>query len=592
MAFALATVVGSGAAGWLAGTRIESSNEAAAAAAAPDPSAVTAAVKRMALSSNIVTRGTAQFGEPQKVSLPGSGLVTRAPEVSAEVQDGSVFMEVNGLPVFALEGDRPMYRDLAPGDSGEDVRQLEVALGRLGFDPGPIDGNYDGATAAAVDRWYASVGYAAEGPTDAERAELRGAASAVDQAEAALAAARRQLLEGTRPPTEIELIQSESELRQAQDALGAARAAASERVRLAEREATAKHEALQAAKDKIPEDELAARRLVEEKYVAAEVARANLSALRSGGGSGPDEAGPSQASLLQAQQAVKRADQELADARAARDRQPVESQQRVDDAQRALDDARAAIPRAQAEGESAIRNAETALTLAQLRLNNLRAPKTSESLAAAVSDATEGLARARATLAETQSETGLKVRVTSVVYFAELPLRVDAVKVKRGDPANGEIMTVSGGELVVDSAVSFADAKLLASGMTVDIEAPDLGIALKGRITRIADKPGSNGVTAQQIHIEIEPIEPPANFRDAAVKVTIPVKSTAGEVLAVPVAAVSSSADGSARVETVDAAGVRRQVKVTVGLSSQGLVEVAPVEGELSEHDRVVVGAQ
>ena len=33
-----------------------------------------------------------------------------------------------------------MHRDLGPGDSGEDVRQLERALARLGHPPGPIDG--------------------------------------------------------------------------------------------------------------------------------------------------------------------------------------------------------------------------------------------------------------------------------------------------------------------------------------------------------------------------------------------------------------------------------------------------------------------
>lgn len=597
LALALAGVVGSGVVGWVAGTRVQSSNEAAAAADPPDASAVTAAVKKQALSSNIVTRGTAKFGEPSKVSLAagsgGAGLVTKAPEAGLELDEGTPFMEVNGLPVFALEGGRPMYRDLGPGDSGEDVRQLEEALARLGFDPGAIDGVYDGATASAIDRWFAAAGYTAEGPTDAERSELRSAATAVDQAQSALANAKRQLNEGTKPPTELDMLQAESEVRQAQDALAGAKLKATDGVREAEREVTAKYNAVQAAKDKAIADEKQAQRNVDDKYAAAQLARANLSELRSGGSSSKGTGGgASAAAILQAEQAVKRADQELADAREARDKQPAESAKAVADAESALSDARAALPRAKSDGETAIRNAETALSVSTLKLTNLREPKTSESLNAAVRDAETALAKAQTALAETQSVIGVKVRATSIVFFPSLPLRIDSVKVARGDAASGEVMTVSGANLVVDGSVTIADAKLLSVGMEVQIDAPDLAISLKGRISRVSEKPGTDGVDNQHVYIEIEPIDPPANFRDAAVKLTIPVKSTAGDVLVVPVAAISSNADGSARVEVADENGQRRELKVTPGLSAQGLVEVTPLDGELRAGDRVVVGAQ
>lgn len=591
LVIALSGVVASGAVGWVAGTRVQSSNEAAAAARAPDASAVTAAVKKQALSANIVTRGTAQYGEPQEVALAGGGsaLVTKPPQAGTELAEGSAFMEVNGLPVFALDGERPMYRDLGPGDSGEDVKQLEEALARLGFDPGAVDGVYDGATAAAVDAWYVAAGYTAQGPTDAERAELRSASSAVDQAESQLASARRQLTDGTKPPTEAELLQAESELRQAEDALAAAKLNAADKLKTAERDVTAKYEAHEAAKEQAVEDATQAQRTVDAKYVAAEVARANLNDARSGLG-GKD--GPSQAAILQAQQAARQADQDLADARAARDEQPAKSQKVIDDAKQALDDARAALPRAKTDGDAAVRNAATALTLAGLRLDTLREPKTSESLTAAVRDAEASLKRARSSLAETEAAIGIKVPASSVVFFSSLPLRVDSVAVERGDSAAGNVMTVSGADLVIDGAVTIADAKLLSVGMEVEVEAPDLAISLTGRISRIAEKPGTDGVSSQQVAIQIEPIEPPANFKDAAVKLTIPVKSTSGEVLVVPVAAITASADGSARVESVGDDGTRREVKVTVGLSAQGLVEVTPIESSLNEGDRVVVGAQ
>jgi peptidoglycan hydrolase-like protein with peptidoglycan-binding domain len=597
LAIALAGVVGSGAAGWMAGTKVQSSNEAAASAKAPEASAVTAAVKRQALSATIVTRGTAQYGEPSKVNLAaGSGgaeLVTRAPEASTDLAEGDAFMETNGHPVFALQGDRPMYRELGPGDSGDDVRQLEEALARLGFDPGPVDGVYDGLSGAAVDRWYAAAGYTAQGPSEVERNELRSAESAVDQARTALASARRQLTDGTKAPTEVELFDAENALRQAQDNLASAKLAAADKNTAAERAVTAKTEAVQAAKDQAITDEEKVRRDVNDKYAALQLARASLNAARAAAGSAKgDGAASVQVAVIQAEQALARAEQDYRDSQAARERQPGESQKAIDEAEQAVADARAAVAPTKAAGESSIRAGEAAVTLAGLRLDTLRVPKTNESLAAAVRDAETALAKAQKTLAETEAATGIKVAASSVVFFPTLPLRIDSVKVKRGDAATGEVMTVSGANLAVEALVTVADAKLLTVGMDVRLEAPDLSLDLAGKITEIAEKPGTDGADAQHVHIVIQPIDPPANFKDAAVKVTIPVKSTAGEVLVVPVAAVSSGADGSARVDVVDADGQHREVQVETGLSAGGLVEVTPLNGELKEGDRVVVGAQ
>jgi peptidoglycan hydrolase-like protein with peptidoglycan-binding domain len=52
------------------------------------------------------------------------------------------------------------------------VQQLEEALARLGFDPGPVDGNYDQKTSAAVERMYQKAGWEAFGPTREQRAAV------------------------------------------------------------------------------------------------------------------------------------------------------------------------------------------------------------------------------------------------------------------------------------------------------------------------------------------------------------------------------------------------------------------------------------
>jgi peptidoglycan hydrolase-like protein with peptidoglycan-binding domain len=51
-----------------------------------------------------------------------------------------------------------MYRHLAPGDSGVDVRQLETNLAKLGYEGFTVDGAYTASTAAAVSAWQSDSG--------------------------------------------------------------------------------------------------------------------------------------------------------------------------------------------------------------------------------------------------------------------------------------------------------------------------------------------------------------------------------------------------------------------------------------------------
>ena len=177
------------------------------------------------------------------------------------------------------------------------------------------------------------------------------------------------------------------------------------------------------------------------------------------------------------------------------------------------------------------------------------------------------------------------------MFFAELPLRINSVEVERGDALSGSPMTVSGSRLAVETSVTVADAQLLKAGMAAQLAASDLDIELDGEITFVDEKPGTHDLDSQHVYVEIAPKDAPENFKDAAVRVTIPVKSTEGAVLAVPVAAVSVAADGSDRVEVLEEDGERRFVTVATGLSAQGMVEVTPLEGDLQAGDLVIVGA-
>ena len=162
--------------------------------------------------ADIVTRGTARFGAPQQLSLSPSvlknettGIAGRLPIPGSELKEGDVAFTTSGRPVFLIAGSQPAFRDMGPGVKGDDVRQLEDGLARLGFDPGPVDGVYDGSTEAAVAAWYDRAGFAPFTATAAQMAAVRA-------------------LEADRNSTEFDYITAQDSLTTAQAALETAQA--------------------------------------------------------------------------------------------------------------------------------------------------------------------------------------------------------------------------------------------------------------------------------------------------------------------------------------------------------------------------------
>ena len=205
----LLAVVLSAVGGWLVGSQIQSPAEVALRTAPPPASPILVPAEYRVLQTDIVTRGTGRFGQPQRLTLapsalkPLAGVITDVPLPGASLQEGDVILTASGRPVFLLRGDQPAFRDLGPGTEGADVRQLEEALVRLGYDPGPSDGLYDERTAEAVAAWYRAEGFAPFESTEEQLAAIRameidlvnaeldvlGAQDAVAAAEAALAGA-------------------------------------------------------------------------------------------------------------------------------------------------------------------------------------------------------------------------------------------------------------------------------------------------------------------------------------------------------------------------------------------------------------------
>lgn len=215
----------------------------------------------------------------------------------------------------------------------------------------------------------------------------------------------------------------------------------------------------------------------------------------------------------------------------------------------------------------------------------------------AVAHARDELREATAELREARAESGTWVPVGEIEFVDELPRRVDTVEVELGDEASGELVTLTEGEAVVEADLDAEEADFVDEGMSVDL-VPDDGDPLAGTVTEVADG-DDDGAT---LTVTAEDEAAAEELVDASVRVDIPVESTDGEVLAVPLPALSVAGDGDSRVEVIreeNGAGsgdadepVTEFVTVEPGMAADGFAEIEPVDGELSEGDQVVVGTE
>jgi len=547
--------------GWLAGSQIESPADVAARTAPPTPSAILVPVEERVLSSNVVTRGTARYGLPQPISIAPSllkanaGLITTLPLPNTPLAEGGVMLTASGRPLFVLQGKIPAFRDLVPGIAGDDVRQLEEGLARLGFDPGSIDRSYDQRTSAAVAKWYESGGWEPFGPTVEQVAQVRtleqdlGEATKVKLAADGAAAAAALAVEAARASADHDSRVAAAELT----------ARVAERSRLATTPGNGKPLAVEAARATAEHADTAAR-----ADVAASIAERSLVVL----------------DPRQTETARAAAEARLALARAAALKTELESELAVQAAEREaemaveqLELAEAALRSARLAGDLAVRAALDAQKVAELdaRLAGERADRLASDLAIA------------------RSRLGVQVPVDEIVFIPALPVRVEEVTAIVGNAASGPVMSVTDNQLAIDAGLALDAAPLVKAGMPVAIDEQALGIKATGVVKWVAATPGTNGVDGYHIYFEVRVDETPTPLQGFSLRLTIPIESTQGAVTVVPISALSLAADGTSRVQ-VENAGALEYVVVEPGLSADGFVAVTPVAGKLTPGQLVVVG--
>lgn len=209
---------------------VKSPAEKASEAQPPAASVITVPVRSEVLTAAVVARGTVVVGSSVPVVGLASGgdasrIVTSiARKAGDEVKSGDVLAQVSGRPIFLLQGRTPAFRDLTPGISGTDVRQLQKALQALGYSHRPDGGGYFGrGTQAAVSRFYRASGFVPLATGDLDPAQD----SAIDAAGDAVTTARRALARARATASSLkgaELRAAKLEIRYAREDLAQARA--------------------------------------------------------------------------------------------------------------------------------------------------------------------------------------------------------------------------------------------------------------------------------------------------------------------------------------------------------------------------------
>ncbi len=163
------------------------------------------------------------------------------------------------------------------------------------------------------------------------------------------------------------------------------------------------------------------------------------------------------------------------------------------------------------------------------------------------------------------------------------------MNVGAGDQIAGPVFTVTSNQVAIDASLPLEEAPLLKSGMPVTIDEPSLGLSGTGVVGRVAETPGTNGVDGFHVYVEILVQDAPVSIVGTSVRLTIPIESTGGSVLSVPVSALSLAADGSSRVE-VQRNATLEPLGVEPGLGADGYVAITVKGGTLRPGELVVIG--
>ena len=188
-----------------------------------------------------------------------------------------------------------------------------------------------------------------------------------------------------------------------------------------------------------------------------------------------------------------------------------------------------------------------------------------------------------------RARAGVQVPAGELIFVPSAPLRVTELIAATGQQPAGVVIAGTDLIVAVDGSLPLEEAALVEAGMEAQLDEPDLGIDASGVVSRVAEAPGTDGVDGFHVYFEVRVDDAPPNLVGTSVRMTIPIESSADDVLVVPVSALSLSADGSTRIQ-VSRNGGLELLEVEPGLVADGFVEVTPIDGTLAPGEFVVIG--
>ncbi|MBL3699750.1 hypothetical protein [Leucobacter luti] len=285
----------------------------------------------------------------------------------------------------------------------------------------------------------------------------------------------------------------------------------------------------------------------------------------------------------------------------------IEAQNAVASAQRALDTA----VKAQAPANE-IADLEGDVALAQAVLAEAQAPEDLGTLAAEVSSAESAVAAAQDDLAVANEAALPGLPASEAMFLPNLPRRVDEVNVERGKSLSDPAMVVSGNTLTLTGSLTKQAAPMIEEGMEATFSVTG-GEELTATVRSVSkaktqkssdesderDESGEStdapsGPYLVQLRPEKLTSAQTQALRDSNVRVRFEIESTGGEVLAVPIAAITAGPDGSSRIEIAPSQNAdpdsTEMIEVELGLSAQGFVEVISDDPLVEPGAHVVIG--
>lgn len=121
------------------------------------PQLQTAVARRTELRQTVDAQFTMARSQSFSLRAPTAGTVTGVHLTEGKALPAlEPLVDVSGTSVYGIPSATPFYRDLAEGDSGNDVKALQSALRSAGYDPGDSDGDFGGQTVTALEDWQAA----------------------------------------------------------------------------------------------------------------------------------------------------------------------------------------------------------------------------------------------------------------------------------------------------------------------------------------------------------------------------------------------------------------------------------------------------